>query len=288
MKNFRVIFILFGLFFAFSSPSYAITNVHSLSVVQIIDYSGDCGQTIDYTLDNPFVDEGLVIVFSAIVTGTNHDYGGPTDSVAYILKDATGKPIMYSNFGVLVGATGTETYGWNLQHSPRPDAFPWTVYLYETTDPYGLPNYPDGREPIANLSFDPRDWIDTCTNQTSGEIDTPPDDRLNWRFGDNGFVLYKGEENSDILFHVYSVDGESNGSWLLSITKTQAEYYKNNPPDEDIQFNRYENVSVFALSTGEIQINMYNLTDDKTYVLVFSSEGEIKNSYVLVGFYLNL
>lgn len=171
-------------------------------------------------------------------------------------------------------------------HTPNPNALPWTLYVYETTLVFGLPYYSDGRSPIDSLTFDPRDWVDTCTNQTP--VDTPPDDRLNWRFGDYAFAIYAGEEDSDVLLHVYFVDDESNGHWLLSISREEAEYYANNPPATVTQLLRYQSISVFALTSGEIQLNMYSPLDGKTYIMVFSSTGEITNSYVLYGVYLDL
>jgi hypothetical protein len=289
VKKFIVLSFLVCLSLAFSSASYAITNVHSLSIYQITDISGDCGRTIDYI---GVVDEGLIVQGQLTATASVNDAGGGmADYYAFILKDATGKTIMHGNRLIPMGSTVTMTFGWNLQFSPTPNARPWTFYIYESGTGYVDPNYGASMTALASLTFDPAAWISTCdisSNPQEAPNIAPPDDRLNWRFGDNGFVVYKGEEDSDILFHVYRVDGESNGYWLLSVTKTQAEYYKNNPPNTAIQLNRYENATVFALTTGEIQVNMYNLSDGKTYVLVFNSEGKITNSYVLVGFYLSL
>jgi hypothetical protein len=293
MKKLATIFLFAAFFLAFSKPSYAITNPHNLSITQIHDFSGDCGRTIEMSNDhNLYIDEGLVVMAQVTVTGTINDSGGANnDYFAFILKDATGKTIMHSQRLVAVGSTATLTFGGNLQFSPVPNARPWTFSIYEGDASFPNPNYGDTHVALASLTFDPAEWIESCARVPStSELapETPPDDRLNWRFGDNGFVVYEGEEDSDILFHVYRVDGESNGHWLLSVTKTQAEDYKNNPPSTAIQLDRYENASVFALTTGEIQVNMYNLNDGKTYVLVFNAEGEITNSYVLEGFYLEL
>jgi hypothetical protein len=93
-----------------------------------------------------------------------------------------------------------------------------------------------------------------------------PDDRINCHLYDDQIVLYGANDGTAI--DVFMVDGSSQGQYLFTINAADFGDYLNNPPAQDMLIDHVGNVSVYVLSTGEVQVNYGPDANGKTYVII--------------------
>ncbi|MBI5666420.1 MAG: PKD domain-containing protein [Chloroflexi bacterium] len=112
----------------------------------------------------------------------------------------------------------------------------------------------------------------------------PPDERLNWHFGDLEAVVYRVQDDAGKLaLHIYGVQGNSRGYLLLTLPASDLSAYQTNPPQENRLVAAEGRVSIYALTTpGQFQINIGPNEEGKTYVLVFDIQTlELVNRYLI-------
>lgn len=102
--------------------------------------------------------------------------------------------------------------------------------------------------------------IDDLTTDAWALTDGPPDDRLNWGYGDASIgILYPGDDAID-LYLVGTGQYIANFITLDDIPDT--------PPAENTIIRQEGNVTVSILTTGEIQFNMGPDSEGKTYTFI--------------------
>jgi hypothetical protein len=103
-----------------------------------------------------------------------------------------------------------------------------------------------------------------CVHDSSGELapSGPPDNRLNWQSGDAHIaILFPTENGIDIFLY------ESQSYISNFITNEDIAAYLENPPSENVLIRSEGLVSVYILTTGEIQFNLGPDAEGKTYTI---------------------
>jgi hypothetical protein len=107
----------------------------------------------------------------------------------------------------------------------------------------------------------PRLWValDNIAVTLSGSPSAAPDDRLNWGYCDLDAVIYQrtGPDGTPAL-HVYGVDGDSNGHFLLDVTGPDLAPYVAEPPQgQNVLIEQAGNVQLYALISGEFSLHIH-------------------------------
>lgn len=89
---------------------------------------------------------------------------------------------------------------------------------------------------------------------------------------DLGVSLFKAEDaDGNVQMNLYHTDtGSSTSSYLFSITQDDIAPYLNELPTENTLLASAEGVSVYVLTTGEIQVNAGPDAEGKTHVKIFN------------------
>lgn len=101
----------------------------------------------------------------------------------------------------------------------------------------------------------------------------PPDDRLNWGYCDLKAAIYgrTGPDGGPAL-HVYGVDGESNGHFLLDVTGPDlAPYIASLPQGQNVLIEEAGPVQLYALISGEFSLHIH--MDDQGNVCAWVFDG---------------
>jgi hypothetical protein len=97
------------------------------------------------------------------------------------------------------------------------------------------------------------------------------DDRLNRSQGDLLNVLYSRTDRDGLPgVHVYRVIPPSQGSYEGGFSYQDFQPYLDNPPAENTLLASVAQSSLYALTSGEFQINIGPDIEGKTYVMIFS------------------
>jgi hypothetical protein len=96
------------------------------------------------------------------------------------------------------------------------------------------------------------------------------DENVSFNNSDLGVVLYKVQgDGSDIKMDVYGLKtGESFSSYLFSINQKDIAPYVKTHPAENVLLAEMDGVSVYMLTTGEIQINAGPDSEGKMHIKV--------------------
>lgn len=133
----------------------------------------------------------------------------------------------------------------------------------------------------ANVSFLP--FLTSCSGAGAGGGDNliPNDGRLNLQHGDMDFVLYNGADaNGDTTIQVYAVTVESTGVLIMIVTVDDLAPFVDNPPSINTLIRCADadgRVCLYALTSGEFQINAGPVVDGKVFVFIFDG---LPNTYL--------
>lgn len=108
----------------------------------------------------------------------------------------------------------------------------------------------------------------------------PPDDRLNWQYGDSHIgILYSSSPQS---IDLYLYEGEE---YIANfITADDIAAYADAPPTENILIKRAGDVDVYLLTTGELQFNLYDVEGKMfTYITADFEGTDDYGSYIDPG-----
>lgn len=96
------------------------------------------------------------------------------------------------------------------------------------------------------------------------------DDRINRGRGDLVAALYvRADREGRPVIRVYNITVASEGVFAGDFTYAMIEPYLNNPPSRNTQLQTIGKVTLYALTTGEFQINIGPDAQGKTYVLIW-------------------
>lgn len=110
----------------------------------------------------------------------------------------------------------------------------------------------------------------TITVNPCEGVRVPPDDRINWDMGDLNAVLYAREDNNgDPVIEVYRVGANGQGEFLGFITEDDLAPYVDNPPDVNTEIKAIGNVMLYALASGEFQVNIGPDGEGKVWSVIF-------------------
>jgi hypothetical protein len=240
-----------------SSISYAASSLLSISYSSITIYNNGCASgPLVYKVS--IVVKGLANAGSFSVEEHFEGIGGPRLSVTNHSDALLGTSID-------LGTTANVTNWTAPNDNPR-------VYV----------------EAIANGDTVSTDVIEIdCATGTytilassggSAETDTalnvpPPDDRINWRSGDDSAVVYvRNDAEGNPILEIYCIDENSEGHLALLITESDVSAIAT--PPESNQLVAESNdcaLSFYVLTSGEYQINIGPDSEGKIVALIFES-----------------
>ncbi len=84
-------------------------------------------------------------------------------------------------------------------------------------------------------------------------------------------MLY-GADNGTAI-DVFMVDGSSEGQFLFTVNAADFGSYLTNPPAQNMLIKQVGDVSVYVLTTGEVQVNYGPDAEGKSYVIIMSDIG---------------
>jgi hypothetical protein len=115
--------------------------------------------------------------------------------------------------------------------------------------------------------------LDNIAVTLSGSPSAAHDDRLNWGYCDLKAAIYErtGPDGTPAL-HVYGVDGDSNGHFLLDVTGPDLAPYIAEPPQgQNVLIEGAGNVQLYALISGEFSLHIH--MDDQGNVCAWVFDG---------------
>ncbi len=166
----------------------------------------------------------------------------------------------------------------------------FNYYLKVTTDTENPPPPTVTAEPTAQVTADPSQPEATAepnTDATAEPTPVPPskstptpavlkpelarDSRLNFKTGDLTAVVYRNrDQQGSPALVIYAVNAQSRGYFLCTVTNEDlATQDGNNPTQNTLIKTCNDNVKVYVLTTGEIQVNITE--QNKVFVTVFDS-----------------
>jgi hypothetical protein len=95
------------------------------------------------------------------------------------------------------------------------------------------------------------------------------DGRLNRFHGDLISVLYRGTVGGQPAIAVYGLDDESNGLLEGYFTLDDIAPYADSPPAENTAIRTIDQSTLYALTSGEFQINIGPDDEGKLYTVIF-------------------
>ena len=254
------------------------------------DNAGDCGITPYIPGPPPYSFEIEVeFVGNTVANTVDTDDGIYTmDYMALIVFDAYGNPIAGSN--ILMSENGLVPIPPpSYIEYPRdsnltiPQARPFIAKFFDlTASNANSDNVWDWiSSPVLAVSepFDPSGASVACANLPVGDpynfiVGSPslPDitSETGIIAGVSGLAIYESEDG--VGLDLYGINDEGDGKLIGSITQDMIEVYAENPPDENTLIESFgDNVNVYVLTTGEIQINVGPNEEGKTFVYIFDS-----------------
>jgi len=211
---------------------------------------------------------------------------GPTHGTFQYFSVELNGNVIYTN-NVAQPFTGTGTVGgvWFLgaQSLPYDLVLTW-IYAYNGVNYYqSVISYTCAPgNIITNLTFtNTRLKGNAVAKELLPPVETPPDDRLNWKRGDLYAVIYRrADSNGNPSLQIYDVDAESHGHLLCVFTQADL---SSEPPDQNTLIRACSPiVHLYQLSSGEAQVNIGPDAEGKSYILVFDAETfEVANVYNL-------
>jgi hypothetical protein len=115
--------------------------------------------------------------------------------------------------------------------------------------------------------------LPASATSAGSSLGVPPDDRLNWRYGDLMDVVYLRRDSQDNpALHVYTVNANSVGVIVCTVTHEDATPFVDNPPAQNTFIRACDaHSSIYYLTSDELQMNIGPDAEGKVYVLVFDS-----------------
>jgi hypothetical protein len=264
--------IVFFILILGSIPTNAI-RATSITITQGQDTTGNCGQTLGV---------GDLIFWVNIfgLSGQVDDSSG-LDYFLIAIFDSANNVVAVKWDIQAVGSTN-HAVGWPVQMDSYFPVSPPSSRLIRAAV-IDIPLLLDGADTAPYLDDAPvasGGWIDigslspACAalpaippNSTSASLNgitMPPDDRINWQFGDSNVgILYPGHDGAVDLY-IY-VTGEYIFNFVIP---DELAVYEDNPPSTNTLLKQVENISVYILTTGQIQFNFGPDAEGKVWALV--------------------
>jgi hypothetical protein len=281
-----LIAIVFPILILNSIPSHAIAAT-SITITGGQDITGDCGQN--------FALEGLYFVVNmGLLQGETNDDSG-RDYFIIVIFDSTGNAVAVEHNFQFVGDI-YDAIGWyvsmntGVPTTSSPSSRSVKAVLIDTpylTQDADIATYIHNTPVASSAWFDMGGFSPACAalpggipNSASDDgITMPPDNRINWQFGDSNVgILYPGRDGA-VNLYIYA----SQEYIFDFVTPEEIEPYQDNPPSENTLLKRVENISVYILSTGQIQFNFGPDAEGKVWVLILNdlSDRDTSQSYYI-------
>lgn len=219
--------------------------------------------------------------------------------------------ILGATIDIIVDGAGTANYisittsylgsfiGNSTQNYPSGQALPFTANNLWITRAFGFGTVPDNTDIDVLVELDVDGTVYSLgftincttlvasfqdsptvspTSHDSG-INYPPDNRINWQFGDTHIgILYAGADGTLDLY-VY----ETNSYIFDFITPDNIEPFIDSPPDVNTLIRSEGQISVYVLATGQIQFNFGPDNEGKIWVFIMNdlTDYEAEDSYYI-------
>lgn len=238
-----------------SSISYAASSLISISYDSIIVYNNGCASGLPVYKVSVIVN-GVANAGSFSVEEHFEGVGGPRSSVTNHADALLGTSIDLGNT-----SNGT---GWTAPNdNPR-------VYVEATAN----------GDTVSTdvIEIDCATGTYTILGSSGGSDETastlpPPDNRINWRSGDDYAVVYvRNDAEGNPMLEIYCIDENSQGNLTLLITESDVSAITT-PPESNQLVAESDDcaVSFYVLTTGEYQINIGPDSEGKIVALIFQS-----------------
>jgi hypothetical protein len=201
--------------------------------------------------------------FNYASVGTVNDAIG-LDYLGIVVYDGDGTAIGWIQYFIGTGNMGGGSVT-NLSldgYVAVPDSLPFTLRIYDTTVPATDVATASAGPMTYFTTFDPTSY-GLCTNLVSnpsvgsGGVLTPPDARINWRYGDLSAVLYRNvDEDGNPVIDVYCYNGERGVLDFQAGSGT-----RNRTQADDC------NVTFYILGDGSFQFNIL-APEGKEYTVI--------------------
>ena len=120
---------------------------------------------------------------------------------------------------------------------------------------------------IASLIFDPADY-GACADLPYIGIQTG--DPLIETAGMDTAIYNGLDDNGNPSLDVYGINDEGEGYYAFTITEANLAPFADNPPEENTEIMTVDNVALYALDTGEYQLNIGPDEEGKVRVVIFN------------------
>lgn len=229
------------------SISQAASSLTSISFSSITVHNNNCALgTAVYEVS---------VVVTGVANGGNFTLvehfggsGGPRTATTNLVDAQLGAPINLGN-------TGNAT-GWTAPND-KPQ-----VYVEATANGVTVTT------PVIEIDC----ATGTYTILSSGAAaQRPPDDRLNWRAGDNDAAVYvRSDDAGNPAIHIYCIEDDSKGQLGLIVTEDALAGIDASPTvNELVAESSTCAVSFYVLTSGEYQINIGPDSEGKSTILIF-------------------
>ncbi len=264
------------------TSAQAITST-GITITGGADNVGDCGVTFGQLNINVTVQN---------VLGTANDSGAGEDEFFVAVFDTMGKhignwidnvvvgttqnfAITASNFVTIPGITAPTTRTIRAALIDSPDVNDNTVPGYLNNAPVATSGWFDIGGFSAACAALPAGSIPAGSGIKEGDL--PPDNRLNWHFGDGSVaVLYpRGTEAVDVYIH------DTQQYVPNFVTPDDLEVYADNPPEQNTLLRKVGRIAVYILTTGQIQFNFGPDVEGKEWVFIMDGldDRQAEDSY---------
>lgn len=280
MKKFGVFLFSILLVSIASIPSYAITPPTNLQIIEVIDQSGDCGQT-QHGIVPPAVFDGMRLKLNISTAGTEDDLAPLVDGFRLTVHDSQGVLIGSEVLGVSMSSSAPVQVTLHINYLSSdettfaPTSRPWLFTVEDIVFRAGQSTgfnttYTQELIPMGTFIIDPSSYSLSCGSLPYVEpsFGTP----LNQGNSENEIAIYNAtDDNGEPVLHVYDINAEGEGTLALEITPDIIAPYIDNPPGENTALMTSENgqVTLYILDTGELQINSGPDAEGKIHVLIF-------------------
>ena len=100
----------------------------------------------------------------------------------------------------------------------------------------------------------------------------PPDNRINWRMGDDIAAIYRDADDAgNPALSIYEINDAAEGELRFKVTMADLQPYLDNPPAHNTEIKTAGKVTLYALTSGEFQISLGPNAEGKVYDLIFTT-----------------
>jgi hypothetical protein len=245
------------------------TNTKQFSIIILISIISLIFAGISFAGENSFTYTSIPSNFHCTATRVYSTDGSVNYSLPGSAKLFTNEYINgsnYANSSNSIGGSGNHSFPVVSSIFPSAQTFPYTYKVQYTIKVNGATVSTSSLTVTCMDEHTAKVSANVVYVNGDGEVVAmPPDNRFNWQSGDSNIAILYPEGES---IGLYLYDGEQYLANFVSEADLTA--YEDNAPAENTLLASTGAVSVYVLTTGEIQFNIGPDAEGKQYVLIMS------------------